>query len=133
MSGAKHTADLKPCPFCGGGASDTGHIKYNRALSDTWWEDGSPVTEAFFVNCMKCGAQSRSGVVGGYQTQAEAIAAWNTRADNPAAFREVFGELVGALERTEDLLENGLANGRSVDAVRSLNATTLAKAEELQS
>lgn len=55
-----------------------------------------------------------------------------TQAENPAAFREVFDELVRALERTEDLLEHGLANGRSVDAVRDLNAATLAKAKELQ-
>lgn len=70
---------LKSCPFCGGEASGTGHTRYSRALTDITWDDGSPVTEAFFVNCVKCGAQSRSGIVGGYQTQADAIAAWNTR------------------------------------------------------
>ena len=70
---------LKPCPWCGGEASADGYIKYSKPLADTWWEGGAPITEAFFVNCMKCGAVSRSGLVSGYQTKAEAIAAWNTR------------------------------------------------------
>jgi len=70
---------LLPCPFCGGEASDAGHARYSRPLDDAWWADGSPITEAFFVNCMKCGAVSRSGVSNGYQTKAEAIAAWNRR------------------------------------------------------
>lgn len=71
---------LKPCPFCGGKASDNGHIKYKPALHDTWWPGDIPITESFYVNCIKCGAVARSGIVGGYQTKAEAIAAWNTRA-----------------------------------------------------
>lgn len=79
------TPTLKPCPFCGGGASDAGHIKYSRPLDDTSWEDGSAVLEAFYVNCMKCGAVSRAGLVGGYQTKAQAIAAWNTRVAQGAA------------------------------------------------
>lgn len=71
---------LLPCPFCGGEASDAGHSKYNRPLPDTTWEDGSPVTEAFFVNCMTCGAVTRGdAIVRGYQTKAEAITAWNRR------------------------------------------------------
>lgn len=79
---------LLPCPFCGGEASSDGRIKYGRPLTDAWWPDHKPITEAFYVNCMKCGAVSRSGIVNGYQTKDEAIAAWNTRTppttgDNP--------------------------------------------------
>ena len=72
-------SELKPCPFCGGKASSEGHIRYGRPLDDAWWADGSKITEAFYVNCMSCGAVSRSGIVNGYQTKAEAIAAWNRR------------------------------------------------------
>jgi hypothetical protein len=70
---------LKPCPWCGGEASADGHIRYSKPLADTWWEGGAPITEAFYVNCVKCGAVSRSGLVSGYQTKAEAIERWNTR------------------------------------------------------
>lgn len=72
-------ADLLPCPFCGGEASDEGHIRFSAPLHDTWWPGDVPITEAFYVNCVKCGAVSRSGIVGGYQTKAEAIERWNTR------------------------------------------------------
>lgn len=75
---------LEPCPFCGGEANDTGHIRYSKPLADTWWDDDTPITEAFFVNCIKCGAVSRGSIVPGYQTKAEAIAAWNTRFHPPA-------------------------------------------------
>lgn len=67
--------DLKPCPFCGGEASGEGHARYNQPLADTRWADGSEITECFFVNCIKCGVDNgRPGLVGGYQTKAEAIA-----------------------------------------------------------
>ncbi|WCT73966.1 Lar family restriction alleviation protein [Sphingomonas naphthae] len=71
---------LLPCPFCGGEASADGRTQYSKPLTDTWWEDGSPITEAFSVNCIKCGASANSGLVNGYQTKGKAIAAWNTRA-----------------------------------------------------
>jgi len=76
-----HARALLACPFCGGEANGTGHMRYGRPLDDTWWEDGSQITEAFFVNCIRCGiSNGPPALVGGYQTQAEAIAAWNTRA-----------------------------------------------------
>jgi hypothetical protein len=78
---------LQPCPFCGGDAAP-GHISYSRPLDDTNWEDGSPVTEAHFVGCVRCGAVSRSGIVSGYQTKAEAIERWNTRTNNHAELVE---------------------------------------------
>lgn len=73
---------LLPCPFCGHAAA-LGHIRYSRPLNDTTWADETPITEAHYVNCVWCGAVCRSGIVGGYQTQAEAIAAWNTRLASP--------------------------------------------------
>lgn len=73
-------AMLLPCPFCGGEANGDGYASYSRPLPDTQWADGSEITEAFFVNCVKCGIDNgRPGLVGGYQTKAEAIEAWNTR------------------------------------------------------
>lgn len=79
--------ELKPCPFCGGDASDAGHIKYSRPLCDTWWSDGTSITEAYYVNCKQCGqVRAPFNLVGGYQTKDEAIAAWNRRATpEPAA------------------------------------------------
>jgi hypothetical protein len=80
-------AELKPCPFCGGEASDAGHVRYSKPLTDTWWDDGSPITEAFYVNCIKCGIDNgRAGLVGGYRTRAEANERWNTRAQLPDQF-----------------------------------------------
>lgn len=94
---AQPYAELRPCPFCGGEASDAGHARYSRPLADTRWEDGSEITECFFVNCVKCGIDNgRPGLVGGYQTKAEAIERWNTRADSTLRDRCI--ALEGALE-----------------------------------
>jgi len=77
---------LKPCPFCGGKASANGHVTYAPPLRDAWWADGSEVTEAFFTHCVTCGAMPRAaGMVTGYQTRAESIAAWNRRAPSEEA------------------------------------------------
>lgn len=54
-------SDLLPCPFCGGEAEMHG---LNTVLSRP------------FVACEYCGAESAV-----YRTEAEAIAAWNTRAE----------------------------------------------------
>lgn len=54
--------ELLPCPFCGGEARESGERFENTILS--------------WVYCASCGA------AGGYRhTEAEAIAAWNTRAE----------------------------------------------------
>jgi hypothetical protein len=82
-------SELLPCPFCGGEAGH-GHIKYSRPLNDTWWADNSPITEAFYINCISCGAVCRSGIVAGFQSMAEAISKWNSRKSHEAdrAFKE---------------------------------------------
>lgn len=54
--------ELLPCPFCGGEA---------RLSKDAF---GNTILE--WVYCMSCGAQCGNGY-----TEAEAIAAWNTRAE----------------------------------------------------
>lgn len=55
---------LLPCPFCGGG--DIKPLKeYNNATE-----------YAYAFLCYQCGAES-----GWHETQAEAIEAWNTRAE----------------------------------------------------
>lgn len=52
--------ELKPCPFCGGEARYTEKSRFHIG----------------WVYCPGCGAAS-----GYYNTEAEAIAAWNTRAE----------------------------------------------------
>src|SRR5687767_12943231 len=88
--------DLRPCPFCGGEANGEGHVRYSRPLDGTWWEDGSEITEAFYVNCTKCGINNGcTGLVGGYRTKAEAIARWNTR--TPTDLERSLGEAAQAI------------------------------------
>jgi hypothetical protein len=73
------TADkLLRCPFCGGEASDAGYVFYRKPCEDIAWEDGSPITEAFFCNCPACGISNMASNIG-YRTKAQAIAAWNRR------------------------------------------------------
>lgn len=68
---------LLPCPFCGGEASAEGRVSYTEN-HEAWFADGTQVLEAFYCNCMKCGA-TRQPIVGGYQSRDLAITAWNTR------------------------------------------------------
>ena len=102
------TPELLPCPFCGGEASDAGYVFYRKPCEDTVWEDGSPITEAFFCNCPKCGINNMSGHIG-YRTKAQAIAAWNTRAPlSPAvlaALPEVQALIRAETERCAELVE----------------------------
>lgn len=74
--------DLKPCPFCGGEASGDGFQKLRTPHKETRWDDGSEITEAYFCNCIKCGASNIVCSIR-YRTKAEAIAAWNRRAAQP--------------------------------------------------
>lgn len=57
-------AELKPCPFCGGKAD----------IRDFTIIDSDPEIDIF---CTNCGGQTFV-----YKTKAEAIEAWNRRADN---------------------------------------------------
>jgi Lar family restriction alleviation protein len=72
---------LKPCPFCGSS------VRLMRLLSDAGRRAGDP--PAYDVECNKC------WVWGRWSTEAEAIAAWNRRAE-PA-------DLLAAIARVEEL------------------------------
>lgn len=72
--------ELKPCPFCGSEASAEGEVRYSRPVADCTWDDGDPVTQAFFCNCTRCGV-SNKGVLHGHRTKDKAVSAWNRRAD----------------------------------------------------
>ena len=101
-----NTHQLLPCPFCGGEASSEGYRRYSKPLEDTNWEDGSEITECFYVNCIHCGIQNGcAGLVQGYQTKAEAIKRWNTR-NHPTQ-----SGLADELERDIELAE---ADGNSI-------------------
>jgi hypothetical protein len=77
----EQTPELLPCPFCGGEASSAGSVKYDDK-HEAWFADGTRITEAFFCNCMVCGATNRG--LCGFQTREEAIAAWNRRSARSA-------------------------------------------------
>lgn len=69
-------SELKPCPFCGGEAE--------VHPSNDW--DAKFIGATFFVWCDRC--ESRGDY---YNTEAEAIEAWNTRAERTCR-REVESE-----------------------------------------
>lgn len=72
------SSELLPCPFCGGEAK--------TVLADTYPHRG--MLHSWFVACKdsECGCElgfygmDENGTCGTYETEAEAIAAWNTRA-----------------------------------------------------
>lgn len=70
------SAVLACCPWCGGEASATGVIRYSKSHK-AWWQDGTQIREAYFVNCMKCGITNQG--LCGHQTPQAAINHWNTR------------------------------------------------------
>lgn len=57
-------SELKPCPFC----QDGGNPKHLKIIYHS--------CESNLIKCMKCEASTC-----GYDTEEEAIAAWNTRAE----------------------------------------------------
>lgn len=82
--GSEVSHELKPCPFCGERAA-LGHTRYNKPLADMNWQDGSPITETYHVNCMVClSSTTGHSALGGERTQADAAAKWNRRAPSTA-------------------------------------------------
>jgi len=71
------TPELKPCPFCGGG---------KNVICKTDYDGG----DAYAVSCRypDCHGAIFTLGYGYFPTEAEAIAAWNTRAIDSAAIRE---------------------------------------------
>lgn len=71
------TPELKPCPFCGGD---------KNVICKTDYDGG----DAYAVSCRypDCHGAIFTLGYGYFSTKDEAIAAWNTRAVDPAAIRE---------------------------------------------
>lgn len=82
------TERLLPCPFCDGSAHPDGVVRYSND-HEAWFKDGTRATEAFFVNCIRCGV-SNKGLIG-HQTRDDAIAAWNTRAQPVQSVHQLDG------------------------------------------
>ena len=76
---------LLPCPFCGGAAQS-----YESSLVDGWHQ----------VECRQCQATS-----GYWQTEAQAIAAWNARPGD-AARETAITEAIQALIDASDYFDN---------------------------
>ncbi len=70
MSGAVEGVALLPCPFCAG--TETGLYRPTEAREGSGWHD-------WFVRCHQCHVESAE-----YETEAEAVTAWNTRTTPPA-------------------------------------------------
>jgi Lar family restriction alleviation protein len=95
--------DLKPCPFCGGGKHTICRTDYDYDNKD-----------AYAVSCRyhNCHGSIFSLGYGYFATKDEAIAAWNTRAIDPAAIREAALREAATQERHDlkvDALEAKLA------------------------
>jgi hypothetical protein len=79
--------ELKPCPFCGGPAVLFGEAKFRTMIYCCERDAGG-----FHVGCSDCGTllgyrgeqEDLDITFGKYGTEAEAIAAWNTRAPSDA-------------------------------------------------
>ena len=73
-------SELKPCPFCGR-ESRVGKTSYNCTLENLrkTYPDKNQ-THGYFVSCMYCGGSMKA--VSFYDTEEEAIQAWNTRPDS---------------------------------------------------
>jgi len=100
---------LLPCPFCGGKASASGKTHFTLKEPDAWWNDGTPIIDAFFCNCTRCGITNQT-IVGGYQTQAMAIAEWNRRQAQEAPKTDDLQEVIDdyrRLTRELDVALNG--------------------------
>jgi Lar family restriction alleviation protein len=67
MSGAE-TVELKPCPFCGETQIET--FRHSSMWGDSWH--------------VECGAEKCGNGTCHHDTEAEAIAAWNTRPHSAA-------------------------------------------------
>lgn len=94
---------LKPCPFCG---EDCGYVR-----SPFKAPNGDPY---FTVTCVNCGAHSTDT-----GSEAEAIAAWNTRA--PSAPTEAMEELRKAAENIANFAWSSIREVDCSEAADHLN------------
>ena len=88
--------ELKACPFCGGEA-ERAHQEAQRGLG-----------KAVYIWCPNCG--SRTGL--SWSGSAEAITAWNARADPAlAAAQAEVARLTAEVERLRGMSDNGWSMG----------------------
>lgn len=118
--------NLKNCPFCGGEAE--------AVEIEVPGGDGTFYPEAF-IRCMTAGC----GVEGILTTPADAVAAWNRRAPDPAhaaalAVVDAAREFVGAERNSMEDLPGlcGLAAGALATALAAYDAATTAAGEETE-
>lgn len=110
---------LRPCPFCGGKASDSGTVTYSKNHK-AWFADGTQVLKAFYCNCVKCGANNQN-IVGGYQTKELAIEKWNAR--------PVEAELLTHLKFAVSLLSGLNLIGKTAQVMAMRDAVTKYESE----
>ena len=83
--------ELKPCPFCGGEASDAGTIRFGES-HHAWWSDGTRILKSYYVSCIICGSSNRG--LFGHQTKQQSNDLWNQRTpDAVEVLKEVAGEI----------------------------------------
>lgn len=79
---------LKPCPFCGGEA--TTRIDYSSEIGELW------AIDCLNLDCKMADWQHVNGAnvsTGWRNTEAEAVEAWNTRAENNDSFNKLTSTL----------------------------------------
>lgn len=67
---------IERCPCCGGSCS-VGTMTFSSP-PPIYRKDGEPRTKSFFVHCQIC-QTNNNGIVHGYETEQEAVEAWNKR------------------------------------------------------
>lgn len=77
-------AELKPCPFCGGDASEANAVQDAKVHMQVFASAAG--TAAWRVEC-RCGVTGR-GFDGALGSE-KATAFWNNRADNPLIFQAI--------------------------------------------
>ena len=123
--GRPMNAELKPCPFCGAGeATDNNNASFSGVELMVAGADRP------YVWCGTCCASTRLAA-----TDAEAIAAWNTRADlvDPLSDPRVIALVEAAREMFAAFYSNGNVTGRHLRTCRAgvnLEAALAAIVEE---
>lgn len=117
---------LKPCPFCGNDGS--GPIEHALHVSHTQ-NDWHPAYDCYSVQCDKCTVS-----MGYSDNEAEAIAAWNTRADAAPTPKADEVEAVGfAMWKAEaDRAAPNVGKNRTIGNYRyDLDPTSRAKWDQI--
>jgi Lar family restriction alleviation protein len=108
---------LGTCPFCGGAA----HLVDDRG-------DNGCESLLYRPQCKMCG-----GGLGGFDTKAQAIAAWNRRPHQDAGMREVVARIVDPEAWEEYLLEDGRVDPEVASIFQDAYEESLVKADAILS